>query len=99
MKRYRELEQLYLNPGALNCADTRPQQNKGVVIHTLGGNVDVRAWLWGKVVEGEVNAFLPGLLPLAARTSFGGDDRLRFGHGEDKSYTLSRAKVKIPNCY
>lgn len=69
------------------------------MIHAIGGNIDVCAWRRGKVVETEVNAFLPGLLPLAGRAIPGGDDGLRFGHGEDRSYTFQRGKAKVPRRY
>ena len=42
------------------------------MIHSLGGNIDVRAGRWREVVECEVNAFVSGFLPFAGRTIFGG---------------------------
>ena len=74
---------------ALHRADTRTQQDEGVMIHSIGGNVDVRACCGGEVIECKVNAVVSGFLPLARPPILGGNNGLRFGH-DLAGHTLSR---------
>lgn len=78
-------------PRPLHCTHGGTQQDERMVIDPLSGDEDVGAGRRGKLIEGEVEAFLSGFLPLAYWSSFVGDDWLRVGHGE-RIYTRSTAR-------